>query len=178
MKLTLSKSEMLVLWRRAAGIDPAIADCDITRVDGFDLDATLSVFMRSWYLQLLDTAPLSQLAPTDIADLFPAGEECSGWLRLQPPQQMRRMVSLRLSGWQRPAAPEPWRTGLTDNPFCLPGADAPRVLLAPDGSIWAGPASGTLASAICVADLGSDTYLLDDSAIYTMQNSEFIIHNA
>jgi len=165
MKISLTKSEMLALWRRATGIDPAIADCDITRVDGFDLDATLTVFMRSWYLHLLDTAPLSQLAPTDIARLFPAGEECAGWLRVQPPPQMRRLVSMRLSGWERPASPEPLPQGVVDNPFCLPTPQAPRVFLAPDGFILAGPAAGTMASAICVTDMGEDVYSFDDSII-------------
>ncbi len=170
MKITLTKSEMLALWRRATGIDPAIADCDITRVDGFDLDATLTVFMRSWYLHLLDTAPLSQLAPTDIASLFPAGEVCAGWLRLQPPEQMRRLVSMRLSGWERPALPEPLPQGVVDNPFCLPSPQAPRVFIAPDGTILAGPSSGSLVSAICVADTGDDVYTFDDSALSLLKN--------
>lgn len=159
MLRTLTHDEMLKLWRTAAGLEPRRSDCRVERVEGLDADAVIEPRMRSWYLRLLDTAPPHLLPVAD---------------------GVRRLLSLRLTGWMRPAGPADEaeasrRAALALNPYLRPGPHSPlcithgrRLTAAPfeDGDI--------VAEAMAVTDPGSALYILDESLLETIPD---ILHD-
>lgn len=56
--ITLTRQEMLAQWKLRRALEPLRADCTAQRNDGIDLDRYLTEEMRSWYLRMLDTAPV------------------------------------------------------------------------------------------------------------------------
>lgn len=181
MLRTLTHDEMLKLWRTAAGLEPLRSDCRVERVEGLDADAVIEPRMRSWYLRLLDTAPPQLLPVADVADRLtltpdPAAPRAAATL----PDGVRRLLSLRLTGWMRPAGPADEdeasrRAALALNPYLRPGPHSPlcitrgrRLTAAPfeDGDI--------VAEAMAVTDPGPELYILDESLLDTIPD---ILHN-
>ena len=124
MLVTLTHSEMLRLWRAAAGLEPMRADCTVERVEGIDANAMIEPRMRTWYLRLLDTADPALLPTADVRDeivLSPCREHAAATAVL--PERARRLLELRLTGWLNPARPclppeERLRGLLARNPYC------------------------------------------------------------
>ncbi len=110
MLLRLTQSEMLKQWRLLTLLEP-LAPIDggavsMEREDAVDADALCIAKMRAWYLRQLDTAPVNLLEVTDIGsslNLHCMAEEDTCIIRL--PQQVRRVVGVRLTGWREPIAP-------------------------------------------------------------------------
>lgn len=175
MLLTLTHSEMLKLWRTAAGLEPLRSDCRVERVEGLDADAIIEPRMRAWYLHLLDTAPAGLLPVADVADeivLTPGLGRAAATATL--PARVRRLLSVRLTGWRNQALPSAVgdasrRCAMSLNPYLQPGPCHPmcvaggrRLELRPfeDGDI--------VLEATAVVDPGSESYVLDESLLATI----------
>ena len=59
MIVNYSRSEMLQIWRRCAGLEPSASSCTVERFDGIDVDTRLEGLMRLWYLALLDEGDIN-----------------------------------------------------------------------------------------------------------------------
>lgn len=172
---TYSRSEMLVLWRRAAGLEPLRSDCTVDRTDGVDVDAMIEPRMRSWYLQLLDTAPVELLRVEDVAAevVTTANVGRPGALGTLPPR-VRRLVSIRQTGWKTATVPvgaaegaERLRRSL--NPFLAPGPQTPLcVVLGRSMELQPFEDGDVVVSARAVTDPGPATYVLDESLLTTI----------
>lgn len=170
MKVILSKAEMLEYCRTAGGLGHYRTDCSIERTDGIDADAMLGGYIRSRYIELLDTADVGMLYPEDIRDevvrTSTPGMDCA---LLRPVVDCRRHLSVRLDGWERSTAILPvseyeHAEALSRNPYTAPGASTPLAVLTPEGDVAAWPASGAVLSYFAVTDRGEDTYRLDERA--------------
>lgn len=169
MKKTLTKSEMLELWRVIRTGEPLRLDCTVTRTDGADYDALLSAEMRAWYLHLLDCGAEELLAPIDMASAaaVEAGEE--GLKVVKAPADVRRILRLRFESQPSaiaPTADEATVRACGANHFCR-RAVAARV--GPRTVVCSG-VSGQLKELTCAMDFGEETYLFDDRALETISN--------
>lgn len=186
MKKTLTHAQMLDLWRMAAGLEPPLAEASVERFDSLEVDRSLAIIMRQWYLQLLDTAELCYLAPENIAARIEWQKSPSSQrLLARLPADVRRVVSVSkdkaspnaklfdeydlFSNYSSPS-------GLTrrySSPLgnSLPRADAPQPS---DGEIshafsaggiivLPGPEIPEIVMAVC--DPGDEMYILDESAV-------------
>ena len=171
MLQSYTHNEMLRLWRMRAGLDPALADCTVEAVEGLDADAVIAPRMRSWYLNLLDTARPELLPMEDIAAEMVLMNSITGTSVAVIPPRARRVIELRLSSWKntaRPVAPadDVRSHTLALNPYSAPGSVRPlcsvcgrRLYLSP-----AAP-SEKLSMALAVVDPGAGTYTLDESLL-------------
>jgi hypothetical protein len=166
---TLSKSEMLEMWRRHCGVEPLRLDATVTRTDGPDVDALLTQQMRTWYVELLATAPESLLRVTDVkaktSVSFAAGD---GMAVISVPQSVVRVLRVSFSDVSLPIEPTVEaatvrRCGL--NPLWR------RPLMAPLGNgCWVLCAvSGQLTSVEAIVDEGEEVYTFDERALYEHQ---------
>ena len=169
MKLTLTESDMLEIWRRACAIEPLRLDCTADRTDGPDVDAILVDRMRAWYLDLLDNAPLSKLVQIDCVDSASVSfSPDSGLAVVSAPESCRRIVSVRFSDWNFPVAvidsPVPRSAS---NPFCRRPA---AFRIAPDRIAVIGT-SGSLSELKCILDISDKMYVFDNSALSSIYDS-------
>jgi hypothetical protein len=171
MKLTLTRSQMLEMWRRIRAVEPLRLDCTVERTDGVDLDAMLADEMRAWYLHLLHTAPTSMLCPMDMtaqARVVAAGDGvAAASVSLPADGGVVRVLAVRFAGWK--AAVAPCSTvervmRLAANPYCTGLSEA---ALTPDGAVVASGVQGAaaLTELLCVVDHGEEVYQFDDSAL-------------
>lgn len=160
---TLTKSEMLERWTTIRAGEPQRLDCTVSRLDGLDLSAVYEAEMRAWYLDLLDSADESLLAPEDLAEEATVSE-AQGLTLVTFPAGVRRVLRLRFSGWGAPVAPEATPAKVTlsaANPFCrrpLAAKVAPNV-------VAVAGARGELVAADCIVDRGPQAYIFDDKAL-------------
>ena len=66
MKMSLTKDEMLVLWRNLRMAEPLRLDCAVARTDGTDQTAALEAEMRAWYLNLLSEGDARLIVAVDV----------------------------------------------------------------------------------------------------------------
>ena len=83
-------------------VEPLRLDCTVSRTDGPDVDAILTEEMRSWYLDLLDNAPISTLAPVDRTATCKIDALSDGRLVITAPDGCRRILSVWFTGWDCP----------------------------------------------------------------------------
>ncbi|MCM1309803.1 MAG: hypothetical protein NC301_02115 [Bacteroides sp.] len=160
MKRTLTKAEMLTLWRYARTAEPLRLDCTVARTEGADFDAMLTEEMRAWYLTQLDEAPEELLAPEELASEAQVSG-VYGVTHVKLPQRVRRILRVRFSEWPGAVVPDEnpaTLRRLAANPYCqrpMAARISPRELIvcAPRGS---------LSSVIAITDPGSETYIFDD----------------
>lgn len=175
MMLTFTSLQMLQTWRRCAGLESLASDCSVERFDGVDLDSRLKELMRRWYLSLLDEGdPLLIGQPTDAKRLVTLAPDGYG-ATVSCDASVRRLCSIRLSGWLREATVVDRESvakllPLQSNPFARAGACDPIAWREHDGTIRIIPAkaSSTVVAATAVIDPGEDTYRLDDRALSTV----------
>ncbi len=163
MKKLLTKSEMLDLWRLMRADEPLRLDCTLTRTDGVDHSFRLETEMRAWYLALLDLAPEEMLTPINMAAKASI-TSANGLLIITAPEEVRRVLSLKFSGWDAPIAPDSLVTTVIDyasNPFCT----IPIAARQSARTILINNAKGELTELNCAVDLGEDTYCFDDRAL-------------
>ena len=168
--LTLSKSEILAIFRREIGLDPRRTDCSITVREGLDVDDILLRHIRRWYLNLLDSAPPELLPTGDVASksgltLRPD----SPWGSVALPQEARRPLRIKLKGWVNDAAvtsPDKAAASVSRmaSPFGKPGNYEP-LAVAEGHTILVCPPSGIVESLTAIIDPGEDTYILDESLL-------------
>lgn len=175
MKVTLTKTEMLELRRVAGGLGHSRADCSIERTDGLEVDEILLADTRKWYLDLLDTGELRQLAPEDISAsvLLTTMYEFKGAI-LTVPDNCRRVFSVTMDNWRcaapvLPASEYGRVAALQMNPYTAATEETPVAVLSADGKVHAWPGAGKAQSVIAVTDPGPDLYILDDSALPSPQ---------
>lgn len=177
MMLTLSKTEMLRIWRQTAGLEHLNSDCTITRFDGIDIDAIIGRRMRQWYLALLDEGkPDITGHPADAATLLSVESS-----RITADASVRRIVSLRLSSWDRAAevadgADVAGRVGLQANPYSAAGCASPLAWRDSGGQVWVTPCdcNDRVSEAQAYIDPGEELYILDERALSTIP-TELII---
>lgn len=174
MKLRLSRADMLAQWKMRRYLEPLRQDCLMSRSDGIDLDAYCVMEMRRWYLDLMATAPMEYLAPSDLTltATVRRGEGNRGLITL--PAGTVRIVRVKLSGWQREA------TVVTDmssplarlqrNRFSCGGVERPVALWSGEGSVlelFSLPSlAGTpvVEALTAVVDPGPELYEFDERA--------------
>lgn len=173
MILTLSSQQMLQVWRKAAGLEPYLDSCSVESFDGIDVNSRLTTLMRRWYLALLDDAPPALLAPpSDASSLVTLGPVRAGRAALLTDSSVRRLISVRLSSWQRPAtvlaaSEAKAAIAMLDNPYCAAGPVSPLAWRDAAGVVCVSPAADgdTLAEASAIIDPGDDCYILDELAL-------------
>lgn len=169
--LTLSKTEMLSIWRREHGFEPLRTDCTVEATDGIDIDAWLEPKMRRWYLRLLDTAPVHLLPVRELSRSVTLSSTSAPLAVVTPPEGVRRVISVRLQGWQRPVQPvaegeAAAALARTASPYGRPGPCEPLAVVRPDGTLLVGPVDiPVIDSFRAVVDPGPETYTLDESLI-------------
>lgn len=173
MRLRLTQADMLAQWKMRRYLEPLRTDCLISRSDGIDLDAYCVMEMRRWYLDLLATAPVEFLVPTDLTltAVLRRGEGNRGLVAM--PEGTLRVVRVKLSGWQRDA------TVVTDmgspiarrqhNRFSCGGVEQPVALWSGDGSLelFSLPSlNGTpvVEALTAIIDPGPEIYEFDERA--------------
>lgn len=168
MKLTLTESDMLKIWRRARAIEPIRLDCTADRTDGPDVDAILVDRMRAWYLDLLDNAPLSKLVQVECVDSASVSFPDPGLAVVSAPEGCRRIVSVRFSDWTFPVeVTDSLIPASAANPFCRRPA---AFRIAPDRIAVIGT-SGSLSELKCILDISDKIYIFDNSALSAIYDS-------
>lgn len=164
MKRTLTRTEMLNLWRTIHTAEPLRLDCVVTRADGPDFSTALEAEMRAWYLDLLDNGPEQMLAPVEMAHAATVAGELPGIVSVTLPAEVRRVLRVKFAGWGAPESPG-WSPDrlltLASNPYF----NRQAVAAVSGNSLIVSGATGTLISAICVVDPGPERYVLDDKAL-------------
>lgn len=167
MKKTLTRGEMLDLWRNIRMAEPLRLDCVVERTDGPDLTAFLEGEMRAWYLHLLDRGDLRYVCPTDVVSTATVSGADLKTVEVSP--SARRVLNVEFVGWGAPVAvnaSEAEVRAAASNPF----SRRPLVAaIGPNRLIVAG-AAGTLKSVSALLDPGPDSYIFDDSVISLISN--------
>lgn len=168
MKLSLTESDMLKIWRRARAIEPLRLDCTADRTDGPDVDSILVDQMRTWYLDLLDNAPLSKLVQVECVDSASVSFSDSGLAVVSAPESCRRIVSVRFSDWDFPV-------GVSDSPVPLSAANPfcrrPAAFRIAPSRIAVIGTSGNLSELKCILDISDKMYIFDNSALSSIYDS-------
>ncbi|MCM1348033.1 MAG: hypothetical protein NC338_01360 [Firmicutes bacterium] len=133
--IELTPDAMLARWKRAHGFEPLRSDCTVTRTDGPDLDAMLTLQMNNWYTDTLLHAPLHMLPLTDIASEISMTVSPTGTAMATLPENCLRVASVMSQGWEQPALvvdnlqsaealaqANPYAAGSTSRPVALVGA--------------------------------------------------------
>lgn len=92
-------------WRLRRGLLPLRPDGAISQIDGFDPDQIIAARLLDWYHSLLDSAPVSMLPVTDIAQSLSPSVADDGVVTVPLPQSCRRVISVRLDCWLADATP-------------------------------------------------------------------------
>lgn len=178
MKLSLTREEMLVRRRLAGGFEPLRTDCTVEDTAGTDIDSLLEQELRGRYLELLDSAPEEYLAPSDVAAETAVAPYADGGSLLAPPPGCRRVLRVRMAGWEKAAEVLPMAQAAgvearQRNPYTAASAAMPAALGLPDGrvAVWPGAASAETVCAVC--DAGSEVYNIDERALAVLCKSEF-----
>ncbi len=103
MTQTYTLQQMLGIWKMQRGLMPMRSDGVTVRTDGIDLDALLTLDINSWYARLLDTADPRLLGVTDISADVALLRQTDGSGLIVLPETVRRVVEVKLGGWERPA---------------------------------------------------------------------------
>lgn len=171
---------MLERCRIAGGLEPLRNDSTVNFTDGIDVDALLQQRLRSAYLRMLDEAPLELLAPQNIAGDTAVLKEAAGdGVYLSLPPECRRVVSVRLYGWDCAAAVAGTEQTAALirrqlNPFTRASSHRPAAALVDErcsgkaAQIMCWPSDGTLVqimSVIAVVDPGEERYVLDEAGM-------------
>ena len=172
MKITLTRQEMLAQWKLRRALEPLRDDCTAVREDGMDMDRYLTEEMRSWYLGLLDSAPVEVTGWTELAGDVTVTLLADGSGEIQLPGNCRRGVEVMLEGWQRPA------TIVTDPTECMAvrqrsrftrgGAVAPVAVTEGLRLRLYTPPTGTkprVRTLRCVTVPTDGSYVMDESAL-------------
>lgn len=177
MIVSLTHQQMLQTWRRCAGLEPLVSACTVERFDGIDIDSRLTDMMRQWYLRLLDSGDPAMLGDAADADglVSVAVGPCDCFARLICDASVRRLQSVRLSGWERAAAVVDGRDisrtlALQSNPYSRAGNADPIAWRDSSGAIFAVPAApgSAIVEAKAYIDTGAETYRLDERALATI----------
>ena len=170
MHLCLTPSQMLDLWRLHSAYSPSLSDAVFVRNDGIDTTAIHRAELNRWYRRLLLEAPEEYLVATDYSTSveLPAGTT-DGATVIPLPDDVVRILSVRLGSWRRPArivtSPTHILAVRQRHPFTRATPSAP-VALFHSGELHLYPAatpSDSITTLRCVS-YSEEEYRLDDSA--------------
>ncbi|MDE7335536.1 MAG: hypothetical protein K2N10_04420 [Muribaculaceae bacterium] len=164
MKKSLTKGEMLDLWRNLRMAEPLRLDCAVARTDGTDLSAAIEAETRAWYLQLLDRGDPALIIPVDASPTAIVSSSESGLTLVGVSASSRRILEVRFSGWDAPVAPDTTLEQVrlaAANPYCR----RPMVAAIGKDRVAVAGAEGTLSSLMVALDPGPDIYIFDDAAL-------------
>jgi len=170
MNVTLSPDEMLLHWRLYRAMEPLRADCEVERLDGLDTDAILRMQMRAWYLDLLDFGDPALLTPVDVASRAMLSPERDGVAVITLPHDCRRLLDLKVEGWERSArltAPGTQLAMEQLNPYTRGNCHAPVAVVDRFRCrIYPFPAPGArIERALAAVAPADGSYSFDDSAL-------------
>lgn len=173
MLLNLSSEEMLGVWKLKRYFEPLRSDCELSRTDGVDLDRLQMMEMREWYLNLLDNGELSLLEVSDIARDVALKYQSDGSATIALPAECRRVVEVKLEGWQRAAiiaGPDSPIAALQRSPYSRGRSEEP-VAVVNQGylHIYTPPSTDSRISSLkCVAEPADGSYRFDERALATI----------
>lgn len=186
MKITLTQAQMLSLWRRAQGLEPAAAAVSLEQWDSIDTEAQLVLRMRQWYLHLLDTGDEALVATSDISSQIALRRIGDGVYAATLPAACRRLLRLSITddcgtSMVVPTAEDIPETAVTRyrrrraNPWGASAFVPARAFVHGQSLIvtcGAGPedadALPVVSDAQAVVDPGDETYILDEAALATI----------
>lgn len=104
MMIRLSREEMLTEWKRRKGMMPvSTSTLQVRRLDNETVDEMLMADIDDWYARLLATEPVEFLPQRDFAGEAEVRDNGDGSVEVELPDECVRPVSVRMSGWMRPA---------------------------------------------------------------------------
>lgn len=181
MKVTYSKAEMLERCRLVGGFEPLRADCRVEYTDGIDLDTVLLHRLRSCYLTLLDSEEGVGACAENVGAMVSVSdaEVSGGGVVLTMPSNCRRVLGVRLRGWERGAAVQAASVAgrvmqRQLNRYTRATARHPEAVLSGEGIAggvasvicWPAPSGRVQVSSVqAITDPGEDYYTLDESAV-------------
>lgn len=171
MTVTLTHEEMLAQWKLRRALLPLRLDCEVTRRDTVDVDRLAALEMRDWYLRLLDTAPVELTGVTDLAGEVAVTAVDDGTATVVLPPGCRRVVSVEMEGWERPATvvadPASPVARLQTSRYSRGGAARPVAVVEGDTLRLYTPvnASARLVSLKCVTEPADGSYRMDERAL-------------
>lgn len=180
--MRLNHQQMLAHWRRAHGHEPERSDCSVEVFEGMDTRVSMSTRMRQWYLRVLDRAPLRHVTLTDTASRLAAERIGDGVWLVRLPEDVRRLVALRLQGCThaaqvRPRGEGPRTDALQTNRYSRSGRFSPVALLEEDRRTVTlycrGMAEAVITEAPGVCDPGDETYEFDESALSLLYDPDY-----
>lgn len=107
---TLSRSEMLELWRLVRHLEPLRTDATVTRSDGLNLSALVENSVDRWYERLLLESPEEDIPLVNLSADSRVTTAPDGVVKVELPERCLRVFSATLQGWTRPAV-------ITDDPL-------------------------------------------------------------
>lgn len=118
--------------KKLAGYTSLRDDCSVERFDGINLDAVLGPRLQEDYLRWLDGADPDMLRLEDVRTRAVLTSQ-QGVTVLTLPDDCRRLVAVRLDGWQRRAEiidadGGDVRLRRIGNEFALPGVEHPLAI--------------------------------------------------
>lgn len=185
MRIELTKEQILKRRRISGGLEPLRADYTIELTDGIDVNTILLTELRNWYLDLLANGDRGLLATENLASAVTL-VAMDGGLRIEVPDNCRRMFDVRLNGWNHVVAIRPSDEferikAMQQNPFTAATANNPVAVFLPgnmggktaDIAVW--PGSSGISLAVGVVDPGENLYIMDEMALTTMPSGTVLL---
>lgn len=170
--MILTHNQMLALWRRAQGFETERLDCTIEATEGIDTAAAHATAMRRWYLNLLDSGPLTAVVTHDVATKVAVSACGPGVWMLKVPADVRRTVSVATAKSAGPVPVLADDTSLPDNPFLRGCSFRPIAVKHGRDILLYCQERPELTSLRAVTDPGDDAYELDESALQLLPSSD------
>ncbi len=159
---TLTREQMLDIWKVKRAVEPRGLNCTISRTDALDVEAQLEREMRAWYLALLDDGDPTLVAVTNLSDSAAVTTSPStGLTTINLPEGTRRPLFVR---FEQPEQLIPISGGMlpdASNPFDL----APQAGWLTPREVVVRGVQGALTTLLATTDPGPATYQLDDRAL-------------
>lgn len=158
---TFSLDSLVKMVRQWALIDGDRSDAEFGRSDGFDIDNLIKMWIRQWYADAIENAPV-ELFPASEIDAPASIDMKTPWMaKIKLPDNFRRLVAFRMASWRMPpvilSADNPahlrrWQRQAS--PYARAGASSPVVLVSPrDRTLYAVPVGASDKVALCSAVL-------------------------
>lgn len=104
MMVRLSKEEMLREWKARRGMTPvSTSTLQVTRRESETVDEMVQREIDDWYAHLLATADPMFLPQRDFSAVTEPRDAGDGNVEIELPEECVRLLSVRMSGWRRPA---------------------------------------------------------------------------
>lgn len=170
--MILTHTQMLAQWRRAMGFETDRTDCTIESTEGIDTTAAHATAMRRWYVQLLDSGPLTALITHDVASRVSATSCGSGTWALNLPPDVRRIISITTETSDGPVPVLADDTVLPSNPYLRGCAQRPIAVARGREVLIYCTSAPAITSVRAVTDPGDEAYEMDESALQLLPRSD------